>query len=531
MGRPLSLKVLMLLMLVLVIGIEVIFSFLIFSTQSNIQTLRMAQLLGSTVQLCLLVYFFLLFRKFIHGSYHKVAQYLESLSTGDFTRILNHDDAQQAGELGEHYNKLSTNIRDVLAKFGRESVATARIAKILDEQSKRMSTSIDEVVSQLHASATASEELASSAVEISHNCSVASDSSQKAREVAGHGKQVAEAAKKAMDQVADVVAESATITQKLDKRSDEIGSITEMIRSIADQTNMLALNAAIEAARAGEHGRGFAVVSDEVRKLAAETSEAVAQINETVTSMRNELVMAVKSMEQTVSLVNVGSEEIKKSGIALEEIATSVESVVAEIQHIENASKEQTSTTDALSGNIHRVTDLMTDEAKNINSNSAAIERMERMARDMKQMIGRFRLVTPDDAKAMVQKAYQYIKTHGREKAFAEFNNPEGEFIQGELFILAQEFDGLMLAYGGEAPLVGKNLKNACDADGKLLAPPLIEIARTKGEGWHQYRYMNPHTDRVEPKLTYIKALENNAYIACGIFQPQGYKYESVLHS
>ncbi len=129
--------------------------------------------------------------------------------------------------------------------------------------------------------------------------------------------------------------------------------------------------------------------------------------------------------------------------------------------------------------------------------------------------------MTLDDAESMVNRAYDHVQKFGREKALADFNDPEGGFTDGELFILVQNYDGVMLAYGGEAALVGKNLKDARDANGERLAPALIRIAKTKGSGWHRYHFMNPQTDKVELKQTYLRALGNDCYIACGIYQSE----------
>ena len=134
----------------------------------------------------------------------------------------------------------------------------------------------------------------------------------------------------------------------------------------------------------------------------------------------------------------------------------------------------------------------------------------------MKQF-GQFKLATPADAQEMVERAYAYIKANGKTKALAAFNNQRGEFVKGELFIFAQDFQGVFLAYGGNMSMVGQNLYDAKDVNGKPLGKGMVEIAKKQGNGWYEYHYLNPHTNVVQPKMTYIQKADDY-YIACGVY-------------
>ena len=124
---------------------------------------------------------------------------------------------------------------------------------------------------------------------------------------------------------------------------------------------------------------------------------------------------------------------------------------------------------------------------------------------------------TADEAIAMVKKAVAYIKANGPEKAYAEFNNPKGQFRDRDLYILVQDFNGKMLAHANPR-LVGKDALEGKDADGKYLGKAMIEVAKEKGKGWVDYKWVNPTTSAVEQKSTYLEKVDNTL-VACGIYK------------
>jgi cytochrome c len=127
---------------------------------------------------------------------------------------------------------------------------------------------------------------------------------------------------------------------------------------------------------------------------------------------------------------------------------------------------------------------------------------------------------TLDDAKAMVDKAEAYMKANGKDKAIAEFNNPKGQFVKGDLYIIVQDYDGVMLANGGNPKLVGQNHLGLKDSSGKAFVKEMIEVSKTKGSGTVEYNWTNPVTKKIQPKITYLKKMEaGNFYVGCGFFK------------
>jgi hypothetical protein len=125
---------------------------------------------------------------------------------------------------------------------------------------------------------------------------------------------------------------------------------------------------------------------------------------------------------------------------------------------------------------------------------------------------------TPEEATALVRKAVAFYKQKGREAAFAEFSNPKGQFVDRELYILVFNLDGVNLAHGNNARLIGKNLLEMKDVDGKPIIRNFIEIARTKGKGWYDYKWPNPVTKAIELKSTYLERVDD-VLIGTGIYR------------
>jgi cytochrome c len=125
---------------------------------------------------------------------------------------------------------------------------------------------------------------------------------------------------------------------------------------------------------------------------------------------------------------------------------------------------------------------------------------------------------TADEAKALMDKAVAYVKANGKDKAFAEFTNQKGKFIDRDLYIFVVDFKGITLAHGGSEKLVGKDMLELKDADGKYFIKEFIELAKTKGSGWVDYKWANPVSKKIEDKSTYVVKLDD-CFLGCGIYK------------
>jgi methyl-accepting chemotaxis protein len=218
------------------------------------------------------------------------------------------------------------------------------------------------------------------------------DVGEEASETAREGGAIVEDTLSRMRSIADSVRETAHKVQELGARSDQIGKIVGVIDDIADQTNLLALNAAIEAARAGEQGRGFAVVADEVRKLAERTTKATKEIAEMIEAVQGETRTAVEKMRSGTVQVEAGVEMTSKAGSSLNDIIDQAEHVGEMVTHIATAATEQSSATEPVNANMDQINRLASESADGAQQSAKACEQLSSLALELQSIVGRFTL-------------------------------------------------------------------------------------------------------------------------------------------
>jgi methyl-accepting chemotaxis protein len=201
-----------------------------------------------------------------------------------------------------------------------------------------------------------------------------SDSSVQASEKAREGNQAIQTAIKQMNHIHETVHGSAEIIKGLEERSKEIGQITRVITDISSQTNLLALNAAIEAARAGEHGRGFAVVADEVRKLAKQSNESAKQISDLISMIQVETNKAVQSMKTTTKEVIEGIDVVNTAGTSFEQIENVIKDVVSQIQEVSSEVEQMAFGTGQVVESINMIAKVSEETASRTQNISTATE-------------------------------------------------------------------------------------------------------------------------------------------------------------
>jgi len=216
--------------------------------------------------------------------------------------------------------------------------------------------------------------------------------SSRAGELSADGSRVVGSVVREIEQIAEVVNQSATIIGELGASSERISAIVNVIKEIADQTNLLALNAAIEAARAGESGRGFAVVADEVRKLAERTARSTQEISTMITAIQSGTHDAVASMDQGVNRVAEGVALATRAGESIREIGENARQVVAKVADISAALREQSTASTEIAQNVDRVARMAEENHAAVAGNAATAAQLESLSESLESTVRRFRL-------------------------------------------------------------------------------------------------------------------------------------------
>jgi len=238
---------------------------------------------------------------------------------GDLTKRIEIQREDEIGQLAKWFDKFMDNLQDIIRQV---SSATREVAAAATEI------------------AASSEEMSASVGEVARQAAQASESAQQSGQIASQGGEIVSQTVQTMKELNGSVTESSQSVSELGQRGQQIGQIIAVINDIADQTNLLALNAAIEAARAGEHGRGFAVVADEVRKLAERTTKATEEIGGSITAIQTETQRAVERMTVGVDQVKSGVSRAETAGESLQQIVKGATEVAGMIQSISAASEE-----------------------------------------------------------------------------------------------------------------------------------------------------------------------------------------------
>ena len=313
---------------------------------------------------------------------------------GDLTKRIEITTQDEIGELATWFNAFVDRLHEILAQVASNTQSLAAAGKDIAASSREQAEGVESQKDQTNQVATAMQEMVATVQQVSENCNTASTASQKASESAHQGGQIVEETLARMRAISKSVGSTAKEIQELGKRSDQIGQIIAVIDDIADQTNLLALNAAIEAARAGEQGRGFAVVADEVRKLAERTSTATKEITDMIRKIQTETKNAVAAMLAGTKEVELGVESTTQAGSSLHEIIQTNEHVGDMIAHIATAATEQSATTEQINSSVERIAKIAASGAVAMKQTNEALQDLSALATNLQKLVGQFRLRT-----------------------------------------------------------------------------------------------------------------------------------------
>ncbi|KTC25905.1 chemotaxis protein [Pseudomonas marginalis ICMP 9505] len=320
----------------------------------------------------------------------KAVEAAETIAGGNLIKLIEDDGKDEPARLLGALAAMQANLRQTIQHIAGSATQLASAAEELSAVTEEASKGLQQQNNEIDQAATAVNEMTAAVEEVARNAVSTSEASSQSNQAAREGRDRVVETVGAIQTMTQDVQNTSVMIEGLATQGRDIGKVLDVIRAIAEQTNLLALNAAIEAARAGEAGRGFAVVADEVRALAHRTAQSTQEIEKMVAGIQTGTGQAVQSMQQSNQRTQSTLEMARAAGVALEQITQSISLINERNLVIASASEEQAQVSREVDRNLVNIRDLATQSAAGANQTSAASHELSRLAVDLNGMVARF---------------------------------------------------------------------------------------------------------------------------------------------
>jgi len=314
------------------------------------------------------------------------------MADGDFSGAITVNSGDEIGQIAESAGKMQGDISDMVQRINQSVYTLSTSAEEMSHVSDQANQAMMAQRQETDQVATAMNQMTATVHEVAQNAQLAADSASQANAEVGTGQSVVNDAISAIGSLVQKVEQASDVIHNLESDSVEIGSVLDVIRSIAEQTNLLALNAAIEAARAGEQGRGFAVVADEVRTLASRTQESTEEIQKMIERLQSGSQEAVEAMNQSRSQADVTRDTAAKAGEVLTAITSSVTNINDMNALIASAAEEQNSVAEEVNRNVVNISQASETTAESVASTAKSSEDLRNIAEELKHVVSRIKV-------------------------------------------------------------------------------------------------------------------------------------------
>lgn len=446
----------------------------------------------SLLGLMLLTYLCLSYYFAFMGALRSLHKGVQAVANGDLSRSLQVKGRDEVADIGRLVDGMNSRLSAMVAQVRSSAARVEMAGKQVSDGSLALSQRTEAQASSL----------AQTVATIAQVSTAAASNAQSSQELNALTQTLSENAEKG----GAAMTETVSSMGRLEESSRRVAEVVGLIDDIAFQTGMLSLNAAVEAARAGEAGRGFSVVASEVRQLAQRCAESAEEIRQLIGT--------------AVDQVTQSSNNIQQVNGALEAVMHGIRSVSDRLHHISSSSAEQSASLGEVTQSVGSLDGITRQNAVMVEEATASSRLLVERAQNLRDAVGTIRLRqgSADEAHALVLRAVDHIKAVGLVQAQKDFHQPDGGFIDRDLYVFGLDREGVYFALGIREDMVGQTVYEMPGLDADSFLPRLWEVA-DQGGGWLSYQVRNLHTGLLATKESFVAKISDNELVGCGVFQ------------